>query len=55
MDRGSVRRARKRRLHYGRGAIDFKGGMAVFAQALMDLARNKIPLKRDVIFLVGIG
>ncbi len=37
---------------YGRGAIDFKGGMAVFAQALMDLARNKIPLKRDVIFLV---
>ncbi len=37
---------------YGRGAIDFKGGMAVFAQALMDLARNKVPLKRDVIFLV---
>lgn len=37
---------------YGRGAIDFKGGMAVFAQALMDLAKNKVPLKRDVIFLV---
>jgi len=37
---------------YGRGAIDFKGGMAVFAQAVMKLARNKVPLKRDVIFLV---
>jgi acetylornithine deacetylase/succinyl-diaminopimelate desuccinylase-like protein len=37
---------------YGRGAIDFKGGMAVFAQAVMSLARNKVPLKRDVIFLV---
>lgn len=37
---------------YGRGAIDFKGGMAVFAEAVMRLARNKIPLKRDVIFLV---
>jgi acetylornithine deacetylase/succinyl-diaminopimelate desuccinylase-like protein len=36
---------------YGRGAIDFKGGMAVFAQAVMDLARNKVPLARDVIFL----
>jgi acetylornithine deacetylase/succinyl-diaminopimelate desuccinylase-like protein len=37
---------------YGRGAIDFKGGMAVFAQAVMNLAKNKVPLKRDVIFLV---
>jgi acetylornithine deacetylase/succinyl-diaminopimelate desuccinylase-like protein len=37
---------------YGRGAIDFKGGMAVFAEAVMELARKKIPLKRDVIFLV---
>ena len=36
---------------YGRGAIDFKGGLAVFAQAVMDLARNKVPLHRDVIFL----
>ena len=36
---------------YGRGAIDFKGGIAVFAQAVMDLARNKVPLARDVIFL----
>jgi acetylornithine deacetylase/succinyl-diaminopimelate desuccinylase-like protein len=36
---------------YGRGAMDFKGGIAVFAQAVMRLARNKIPLARDVIFL----
>lgn len=37
---------------YGRGAIDFKGGIAVFGEAVMQLARNKVPLKRDVIFLV---
>jgi len=37
---------------YGRGAIDFKGGLAVFAEAVMRLARNKVPLKRDVIFMV---
>jgi acetylornithine deacetylase/succinyl-diaminopimelate desuccinylase-like protein len=37
---------------WGRGAIDFKGGMAVFAEAVMRLAQNKVPLKRDVIFLV---
>jgi acetylornithine deacetylase/succinyl-diaminopimelate desuccinylase-like protein len=37
---------------YGRGAIDFKGGVAVFAEAVMQLAKNKVPLKRDVIFLV---
>jgi acetylornithine deacetylase/succinyl-diaminopimelate desuccinylase-like protein len=37
---------------YGRGAIDFKGGIAVFAEAVMDLAKNKVPLKRDVIFLI---
>src|SRR5580704_173676 len=37
---------------YGRGAIDFKGGIAVFAEAVMRLAQNKVPLKRDVIFLV---
>ncbi len=35
----------------GRGAIDFKGGLAVFAQAVMQLARNKVHLTRDVIFL----
>jgi acetylornithine deacetylase/succinyl-diaminopimelate desuccinylase-like protein len=37
---------------YGRGAIDFKGGVAVFTEAVMRLARNKVPLKRDVILLV---
>jgi acetylornithine deacetylase/succinyl-diaminopimelate desuccinylase-like protein len=37
---------------WGRGAIDFKGGMAVFAEAVMRLARNKVALKRDVIFMV---
>ena len=36
---------------FGRGAIDFKGGMAVFARAAMMLAERKIPLARDVIFL----
>ena len=35
----------------GRGAMDFKGGMAVFARAVMMLAENKVPLSRDVIFL----
>jgi acetylornithine deacetylase/succinyl-diaminopimelate desuccinylase-like protein len=35
----------------GRGAIDFKGGLAIFAQAVMMLAKNKVPLARDVIFL----
>jgi acetylornithine deacetylase/succinyl-diaminopimelate desuccinylase-like protein len=36
---------------YGRGALDFKGGLAVFAEAVLRLAKNKVPLKRDVIFL----
>ena len=36
---------------FGRGAIDFKGGMAVFARAVMMLAERKVPLSRDVIFL----
>jgi len=36
---------------YGRGAIDFKGGMAVFARAVMMLAERKVPLARDVIFV----
>ena len=36
---------------YGRGAIDFKGGIAVFAQAVMMLVKNHVPLHRDVIFL----
>lgn len=36
---------------YGRGAMDFKGGIAVFARAVMRLAESKVPLARDVIFL----
>jgi acetylornithine deacetylase/succinyl-diaminopimelate desuccinylase-like protein len=36
---------------FGRGALDFKGGLAVFARAVMMLAENEIPLTRDVIFL----
>lgn len=36
---------------YGRGAIDFKGGLAVFTQAVILLAQNKIPLHRDVILI----
>lgn len=36
---------------YGRGAIDFKGGLAVFARAVMQLAEKNVPLARDVIFL----
>lgn len=36
---------------YGRGAIDFKGGMAVFARAALLLAERKVPLDRDVIFV----
>ncbi len=36
---------------YGRGAVDFKGGMAVFAIAALRLAEKKVPLARDVIFM----
>jgi len=36
---------------FGRGAIDFKGGMAVFARAVLMLAEKKVPLSRDVIFV----
>lgn len=36
---------------YGRGAMDFKGGLAVFASAVLRLAEEKTPLARDVIFL----
>jgi acetylornithine deacetylase/succinyl-diaminopimelate desuccinylase-like protein len=36
---------------FGRGAIDFKGGMAVFARAALMLAEQKVPLARDVVFL----
>ncbi|HVX38394.1 MAG TPA: M20/M25/M40 family metallo-hydrolase [Gemmatimonadaceae bacterium] len=41
----------KDRYVYGRGAIDFKGGIAVFARAAMLLAERKVPLARDVIFV----
>lgn len=37
---------------YGRGAIDFKGGVAVFTRAVMQLAERRVPLARDVILLV---
>ena len=36
---------------YGRGAIDFKGGIAVFAEAVLRLAKSGVPLHRAVIFL----
>lgn len=36
---------------YGRGAIDDKGGLAVFLEAVMRLAKNHVPLHRDVILL----
>src|SRR5207244_425582 len=35
----------------GRGAIDFKGGLAVFVQAATEIARNRVPLARDIILL----
>jgi acetylornithine deacetylase/succinyl-diaminopimelate desuccinylase-like protein len=36
---------------YGRGALDDKGSLAVFAEAMIRLAKNKIPLNRDIILL----
>lgn len=36
---------------YGRGALDNKGSLAVFAEALIRLAKNKVPLNRDIILL----
>ena len=36
---------------FGRGALDFKGGLAVFAEAVLRLAERKVPLSRDVIFV----
>lgn len=35
----------------GRGAIDVKGGLAVFAQAVLEIARSKVALDRDIILL----
>ncbi|MGH8900194.1 MAG: M20/M25/M40 family metallo-hydrolase [Egibacteraceae bacterium] len=36
---------------YGRGAMDFKGGLAVFATAVLRIAKEQLPLDRDVILL----
>ena len=36
---------------YGRGAMDFKGGLAAFTVAAMRLAREGIPRNRDLILL----
>ena len=36
---------------YGRGTMDFKGGLAAFTVAAMRLARSGVALKRDVILL----
>ncbi|HXF49417.1 MAG TPA: M20/M25/M40 family metallo-hydrolase [Verrucomicrobiae bacterium] len=36
---------------YGRGAIDDKGMGALFAEIVLQLVRNKIPLKREILFV----
>ncbi|HEU4437003.1 MAG TPA: M20/M25/M40 family metallo-hydrolase, partial [candidate division Zixibacteria bacterium] len=36
---------------YGRGAIDDKGMGALFAELVLLIARNKIPLKRDILYV----
>jgi len=36
---------------YGRGAIDDKGMGALFAEIVLQIARNKIPLKRDILYV----
>lgn len=36
---------------YGRGALDNKGSLAVFAEAMIRLAQSKVPLNRDIILL----
>jgi acetylornithine deacetylase/succinyl-diaminopimelate desuccinylase-like protein len=36
---------------YGRGAIDDKGSLAVFTEALIRLAKEKVPFHRDIILL----
>ncbi len=36
---------------YGRGAIDDKGMGALFAELVLLVIRNKIPLKRDILFV----
>ena len=51
MDGRSVRAVVKSGFIYGRGTIDFKGGLAAFTVAVMRLARAGAALKRDVILL----
>ena len=51
MDRGPFDGVVQEGYVYGRGAIDVKGGAAVFARAAMMLAESHVPLARDVIFL----
>ncbi|MGH8004734.1 MAG: M20/M25/M40 family metallo-hydrolase, partial [Limisphaerales bacterium] len=36
---------------YGRGAIDDKGMGALFAEIVLQIVRNKIPLKRDILYI----
>ena len=36
---------------FGRGAMDFKGGLAAFTVAASRLARAKVPLERDIVLL----
>ena len=36
---------------YGRGSFDDKGGIAVFAAAAMRLARDRVPLTRDIVLV----
>lgn len=36
---------------YGRGTLDFKGGLAAFAVAAMRIARSGAPLERDIVLL----
>ena len=36
---------------YGRGGFDDKGGIAVFAAAAMRLARERVPLTRDIVLV----
>lgn len=36
---------------YGRGALDNKGSVAIYARAVLRLLEDKVKLKRDVIFL----
>ena len=36
---------------FGRGAMDFKGGLAAFTVAASRLARAKVALKRDIVLL----